>query len=841
MPIARLIEYKIALPSEYAFDLLMNIGNTNLFMPISRPGVIPAPRVPSKYSERIRKVEDISRELSRVLSQYSVPPPQKPHEVKVGLFNDLIEYIIEDGEDLLTRIRQYLDSINGIRNEYERLRGIVDVASTVGGIIMEKLRHFLIDIVPIGEEDFEEFKNAIINYRSEVIPVKVQGRFYALVIYPEWARQGLMNVYKLFNTTPLELPTEFDISSMKNRLSELEGRLAKLEQEFHDFLIKVSDRAYAIIDLSDAITGIVRQYIDSAIPEGKDVGDRLAQMISSVNGIRSRIRELEVIHTALEYMNKAGISLSGFSRLRSRVFVVRGGVNEDAIKGLMYIKRDIEGTDLSIITLVEPPENLDVSSLGKEVYEIGQDYLANIKSAYELTGRELVDLRSRLKDLEREYENFVKEFNEVSTYGVEGIDKVSGDVVTIAGYVKEELSGKFDDSLASLLTKLAIDAKVRKESKVAYVKDIDPEKAPTLEEYPKPVNAFKKITYMYGVPKYVEISPVVLTFILFPLFYGWMYPDLGHGVILSLFGYFLYKSRYAGPNKFLRSIFGGKYSDWGLIFLMAGIWSMVFTFVESGTIFGVEVLPAVFRLVHVTSSNALEVLTGSIYAMLSISIMVGIISLLFSFAFKAINAHREGEVDLAYGFYVPLFFFFLFLVLTLSSLRFVPFIIIGEETPLLKPLYPLFDAITSMEWYWIGAVFVFFAALLFSMFYFGRKYRGVPGFSLAQLAVEVSAEAAIPSFTNTISFMRLSIVAIMHAVFTAMTYAWAASIGLLTPAGIAILVVFNLLIILGEGFVAFVQGLRLHFYEMYTKFFRGTGILFVPFTLGLRWVKLFIL
>ncbi|PVU72061.1 hypothetical protein DDW08_03165, partial [Vulcanisaeta sp. SCGC AB-777_J10] len=69
---------------------------------------------------------------------------------------------------------------------------------------------------------------------------------------------------------------------------------------------------------------------------------------------------------------------------------------------------------------------------------------------------------------------------------------------------------------------------------------------------------------------------------------------------------------------------------------------------------------------------------------------------------------------------------------------------------------------------------------------------------------------------------------------------WAASLGLLTPAGIAVLVIFNLLIILGEGFVAFVQSLRLHYYEMYSKFFSGTGVLFMPFTLGLRWVRLFI-
>ncbi|WP_243678288.1 hypothetical protein [Vulcanisaeta distributa] len=172
----------------------------------------------------------------------------------------------------------------------------------------------------------------------------------------------------------------------------------------------------------------------------------------------------------------------------------------------------------------------------------------------------------------------------------------------------------------------------------------------------------------------------------------------------------------------------------------------------------------------------------------------------------------------------------------------MPVIRIGEKTPLLQPLYPLFNVIKSLMWYWVYAVFATLVILVYSLFYFRAKYRGgVPGFSVAQLAVEVGAEAAIPSLTNTISFMRLSIVAIMHAVFTAMTYAWATSLGLLTPpAGLAVLIVFNLLIILGEGFVAFVQSLRLHFYEMYTKFFSGAGVLFIPFTLGLRWVRLLI-
>ncbi|WP_069808268.1 V-type ATPase 116kDa subunit family protein [Vulcanisaeta thermophila] len=839
MPIARLVEYKVAVPSKYAFDLLMSIGNAGIFMPITRPGIIPTPRMPSDYGDRIRRVEDISRELGRVLSQYQIPSPEVKEEVKVSTFNDMLEYIIEEGDELLTRVRQYTSAIEGLREELSRVRGILDVVSTTGPVILRGLRHFIIDVVPINEGDFNEFRKASEGYGAEVIPIRSGERFYALVMYPEWARQGLSNVYRLFNTSPLQIPSDVDLGQLKQRYDELEGKLRNLEGEFRDFLMKVSPRAYSIIDLSNAVLNITRQYTESAIPEGRDVKDRVNQLIETLNSTEARIRELESIKAALEYMVKNNIAVGELTRLSRRVLVVRGKLNEGALGGLMYIKHDIEDTNKSIIILIEPPSNLNIKELGDEVYEISPEYLSNVKSAYELVSRELTDLRGRLSDVKREYEEFIKEFNEVSSFGIDNIDKAGEDTVTIAGYVKESLSGKFDELLTSLITKLAIDARVRRESRVVYVKEIDPEKAPTLEEYPRVVDAFKKITYMYGVPKYIEVSPVFLTFILFPIFYGWMYPDLGHGLILSIFGYFLYRSRYRGPNAFLRSIFGGKYSDWGLIFLMGGIWSMVFTFIESGTIFGIEVFPAPFRLVHVEGTS-MEILTDSVYATLAVSIMVGIATLLYSFVIKAVDAYREGEHDLALGFYVPLFFFFLFMVLALSSANFVPVILISEETPLLSPLYPALNTVKGLMWVWAYGAIALLAILIYGIIYFRAKYRGVPGFSAATLAVEAAAEAALPSLTNTISFMRLSVVAIMHAVFTAMAYTYAMSWGLLTPIGIALMVIFNLVIIVGEGFVAFIQSLRLHFYETYTKFFRGTGTLFTPFLLGLRWVRLLI-
>ncbi len=835
MPIARLVEYKIAIPSEYAFDLLMEIGNEGIFMPISRPGVIPAPRLPGKYVDRIRKAEEIARELSRVLMQYSIPPPEEKSEVKISTFEELLERIIEDGEDLLTRVRQYMEAIETTKAEVERLRGIVDVVSAVGRAVLERFRRFNIDIIVIGEGEFGEFRKAIESHGGEALSVKVGERHYAIVIYPEWSRSGVSMTYRIFNVTPLEVPREVDIEALKTKLKEAESRLYRYEEELRGFLTKVRDRAYAIVDLAEAVMNIVRQYSENAIPEGREIGDKLAQMIESMNELRRRARELEVVKRALETIRQ--VEMGKCAWIRYRAFVVRG-LNTAELMKYTYFKHDI-GDGWTFVIILEPPPTLEPQSLGSEVYEVKPEYLTNVQTALNLVTRELNDILSRLRDLEREYEHFIKEFNEVSAYGIEGVGKVSGEVVTIAGYVKEAFASRFDELLSKFLTKFAIDATVRKASKVVYLREIEPEKAPTLEEYPKIVDVFKRIVYMYGVPKYVEVSPVPIAAFLFPLFYGWMYPDLGHGLILTLFGLALWKSRYKGPNKFLRSIFGGKFSDWGLIFFLCGLWAIAFTFVESGTIFGIEVLPAPWMLVHVRK-GVLHVLTESVYATLVGSLIVGILSLYASFALKAVNAYRAGERDISLLFYTPLFFFFAFMVLALVSLGIIPVAYLGIRTELLKPIHGLLYAISDLKYVWIVGTVVFLVILIASMLYLKKKYAGVPGFSLAQLAVEVGAEAAIPSLTNTISFMRLAIVAIMHAVFTGLAYGFADSFGLTTPAGIFFLILFNLIIAFGEGFVAFIQSLRLHFYEMFTKFFTGAGVLFTPFLLGLKWVRLFI-
>jgi V/A-type H+-transporting ATPase subunit I len=74
--------------------------------------------------------------------------------------------------------------------------------------------------------------------------------------------------------------------------------------------------------------------------------------------------------------------------------------------------------------------------------------------------------------------------------------------------------------------------------------------------------------------------------------------------------------------------------------------------------------------------------------------------------------------------------------------------------------------------------------------------------------------------SNTISYVRLAIMLLVHAVLLLIVNNY---FPLTNPIMIVPWVILNCLIIAFEAFVVYVQDLRLHIYEFFTKFYRGTG------------------
>jgi V/A-type H+-transporting ATPase subunit I len=88
---------------------------------------------------------------------------------------------------------------------------------------------------------------------------------------------------------------------------------------------------------------------------------------------------------------------------------------------------------------------------------------------------------------------------------------------------------------------------------------------------------------------------------------------------------------------------------------------------------------------------------------------------------------------------------------------------------------------------------------------------------------------------NTVSFARVGAFALAHVGLCMAIFSLEKVVHQL-PAGViwggVVIVLGNIVVILLEGMVVFVQGLRLEYYEFFSKFFEGAGKRYNPFRVG---------
>jgi V/A-type H+-transporting ATPase subunit I len=101
-----------------------------------------------------------------------------------------------------------------------------------------------------------------------------------------------------------------------------------------------------------------------------------------------------------------------------------------------------------------------------------------------------------------------------------------------------------------------------------------------------------------------------------------------------------------------------------------------------------------------------------------------------------------------------------------------------------------------------------------------------------QSAAEV-LEKFISMLSNTLSYVRVGAFAIVHAGFTGAVFVIAKLAGAEGSPGYWTVVVLGNLFVIGlEGFIVTIQTMRLHYYEFFSKFFRGGGSVYEPLALS---------
>jgi V/A-type H+-transporting ATPase subunit I len=114
------------------------------------------------------------------------------------------------------------------------------------------------------------------------------------------------------------------------------------------------------------------------------------------------------------------------------------------------------------------------------------------------------------------------------------------------------------------------------------------------------------------------------------------------------------------------------------------------------------------------------------------------------------------------------------------------------------------------------------------------EVEGGWGMFAVQSVAEV-VEKLISMLSNTLSYVRVGAFAIVHAGFTGAVFVIARLVSGGEDGGLAFwaVVIFgNLFVIALEGFIVTIQTMRLHYYEFFSKFFRGGGSPYEPLALA---------
>lgn len=310
---------------------------------------------------------------------------------------------------------------------------------------------------------------------------------------------------------------------------------------------------------------------------------------------------------------------------------------------------------------------------------------------------------------------------------------------------------------------------------------------------------FQMLVTTYARPRYGEIDPTWLIALTFPLLFGAMFGDLGHGLLLAVLGLVI-SSRKVPALRGLAGL-GGLITACGVL---AGIFGVLY-----GSVFGFEdILPALWMHPGNDPIQILAVAVGAGVVLLTIGYLIGIFNGVVSRSWSHLLFGHNGIA----GF-----------VLYLSILGFL-----ATKLGVLRA-----PSIVFLVLLIVSALAIMFSELLMHLVDHVHPLLdgGVVSYGL-QAGMELF-EAVLTIVSNSLSYVRIGAFAIAHVVLSSVVFLLA---GLLSPAhGLVywiVIAVGTVGIVAYEGLIVGIQAMRLSYYEFFSKFFSGGGMRFEPLSLS---------
>ncbi len=320
---------------------------------------------------------------------------------------------------------------------------------------------------------------------------------------------------------------------------------------------------------------------------------------------------------------------------------------------------------------------------------------------------------------------------------------------------------------------------------------------PTKMKNPWIFRPFEMFIKMYGLPAYNEIDPTILIGLTYSFLFGFMFGDAGQGLCLLIGGFLLYKA---------------KKMDLAAIISCCGFFSTIFGFMF-GSIFGFE---DVLEPIWLRPAEAMTNLPfiGRLNTVFVVAIGLGMVIILLTMILNIINAYRAHQPMDAWFDTNGIAGFVFYGSLAATIVLFMT----GHTLPAASVLVVMFL---------IPLLLIFFKEpLTAAIEKKAKKIEGGIGMFIVQGFFEMF-EVLLSYFSNTLSFVRVGAFAVSHAAMMEVVLMLAgAEAG--NPNWVVI-VLGNLFVCGMEGLIVGIQVLRLEYYELFSRFYHGSGRAFKPY------------
>jgi len=586
----------------------------------------------------------------------------------------------------------------------------------------------------------------------------------------------------------------------------------------------------------DEIENMVRD-LQKRTPE---IIDGPAKLLEERTDTKRSLDEYTSLKETLEVAKKLNIDLSGFGLMKyfyTNLFIINSSDYDEisrALEGITLYRYDLAGKEKAAVLVIsgtgDSEKTLKVlRSFNANPFVIPEGFPQVPSEAYTLAETKIKELTERQKANAKEIAKVAKstrgdvlalyEEARVAKDVLETLRKPGGTkhFAVIQGFIPDKMEERFKNATKQWMsvTEEIADPKLRTQ-------------VPTLFDNKKFIRTFEVITESQGIPRKGEADPTPMIALMWPIFYGLMFADMGHGLLLMGMG-LLFKVKGQG-----------NLSRWGMLIAISGaasaiagvgageafgyhldhMWPIQGLLEEGGALHSVSWIVGILSVAELTFEQVINIL--------KVSLFIGIIHLVWAMILRIKRLAHDGHKLAMFMEAIPNITLYGGIVVIMMCAIGSQYDVMNMYSKVHTESVPWVTVFLG-EWaqVWIVtriAVVVVIASMVLMMVggILHAKRHPEDGGSAANVVMEVFLGKTVESLAHTISYARLGIMLLVHAALLLTVNNAFNSLGGAESGGAwAMIIGGNLGIMMIEGLIVYIQSLRLHLYEFFTKWYDG--------------------